>query len=210
MIARITGRLEEVTTTAALLDVSGGLSYEVLVPACDIGRLSTKLGQEIVLHTIHIVEGDPSRGALMPRLIGFLHESDRDFFRAFTTVKGIGVRKALRALVRPIAEIAGAIEAKDDKLLRSLPEIGKRTAETVIAELHGKVEEFAGEYVDSPDQPAGPALSEAASEALAVLIQLGEKRADAISLLERVAAVAPELESAEAIIQHVYKIKTKP
>jgi holliday junction DNA helicase RuvA len=210
MIARITGRLEEVTTTAALLDVSGGLSYEVLVPACDIGRLSTKLGQEILLHTIHIVEGDPSRGALTPRLIGFLHESDRAFFRAFTTVKGIGVRKALRALVRPIAEIAAAIEAKDDKLLRSLPEIGKRTAETVIAELHGKVEEFAGEYVDTPDQPAGPELSDAAGEALAVLLQLGEKRLDAIALLERVAAVAPELESAEDILQHVYKIKAKP
>ena len=126
MIARITGRLEQVADGVALVDAGAGLVYEVLVPACDVERLSRRTGQDVVLHTIHYLEGDPSRGMQQPRLVGFLNESDRGFFRLFTTVKGIGARKALRALVRSPGEVAAAIAAKDAKFLVALPEIGKR------------------------------------------------------------------------------------
>jgi len=204
MIARISGRLEEVRDAEALIDTGGGLWYEVMAPACDVERLTRRVGQEIVLHTIHHIEGDPARGSLAPRLIGFLAESDREFFRIFTTVKGIGVRKALRALHRPVAEIAAAIGAKDITFLKALPEIGPRTAERIVAELHGKVDEFAGEL---PEGPTESEMPEAGAEAVAVLVQLGERRADAVSLVERVLAVAPELTTAEEILQHVYKLK---
>ncbi|MHC4294152.1 MAG: Holliday junction branch migration protein RuvA [Planctomycetota bacterium] len=203
VIARIAGRLEEVSDTAALIDVGAGVWYEVLIPACDIERLSRRIGQDVILHTIHYLEGDPSHGAISPRLVGFASESDRDFFRLFTTVKGIGVRKALRSMVRPVAEVAAAIQVKDTKLLVALPEIGKRTAETVIAELHGKVEQFAGPAATAGEQK----MPEVAEEAAAVLVQLGERRADALALVQRVLSVAPELESPEAILQHVYKLK---
>ena len=202
MIARIAGRLEEVSDGLALVDTGGGLWYEILVPACDWERLGRRVGQDIILHTIHYFEGDPSHGMQTPRLIGFGCEGDRDFFRVFTTVKGIGVRKALRALLRPVAEVAAAIQAKDAKLLVTLPGVGKRAAETIIAELHGKVETFAGEAL-----PAEVEMPEAAAEALSVLVQLGERRADAMALIERVITVAPELESPEEIIQHVYRLR---
>lgn len=202
MIARITGRLEEVTDTAALIDVGGALWYEVHVPACEIERLARRVGEEIVLHTMDYLEGDPSRGSQHPRLVGFSSEGDRDFFRLFTTVKGIGIRRGLRALVRPPAEVAAAIAAKDAKFLVTLPEIGKRTAEHMIAELSGRVDEFAGEV-----PPETPELPEAAAEAQAVLVQLGERRADAAALVHRVLGVAPELDTPEAIIQHVYRLK---
>lgn len=203
MIAKITGRVEEVSSTAALLDVGGGLWYEVLVAACDVGKLSSRLGREVSLFTIHIIDGDPSRGQVTPRLIGFLSPEDRAFFKSFTKVKGIGVRKALRALVRPVAEIAAAIEDKDAKTLTALPEIGKRTAEQIIAELCGKVGEFAGDIKTSTSEEPIPA---AATEAIAVLVQLGEKRPDAQSLVERVIAVSPDA-TTEEIIQHAYKLK---
>lgn len=203
MIARISGRLEEITDASVLVDPGTGLWYEVLIPSCDISRLSRYVGQDVILHTIHYVEGDPSRGGQTPRLIGFCSEDDRHFFRLFTTVKGIGVRKALRALARPVAEIAAAIQNKDTKMLIALPEIGRRTAETVIAELHGKVERFAG-AAPGPQ----PEMSDAAAEALAVLVQLGERRPDAAALIERVLAVTPELDSPEAIIQQAYRLKT--
>ncbi|MBN1553163.1 MAG: Holliday junction DNA helicase RuvA [Phycisphaerae bacterium] len=205
MIARITGRLEEMTETSALVDCGAGLWYEVLIPAWEIERLTRRLGQDVVLHTIHIVEGDPSRGAVIPRLIGFAGEIDRAFFQTFTKVKGIGVRKALRALVRPVAEVAAAIEKKDATFLTALPEVGKRTAEQIIAELHGKMGDFAGEI--SPDAQSEP-IPEAGAEAVAVLVQLGERRADALALVERVLAVAPELSNPETIIQQVYRIKS--
>jgi len=203
MIARIAGILEHVSDTKALVDARNGLWYELLCPAFDLERLGRRVGQEVVLHTIHYIEGDPSHGVTTPRLIGFLQETDRDFFRLYTTVKGIGVRKALRSLVRPVAQVAAAIAAKDTHFLVELPEIGKRTAEQIIAELHGKVEAFAGPA--AAEQPS--AMSPAAQEAMAVLVQLGERRADALELIERVAAVAPDLSSPEAIIQAAYRLK---
>ena len=42
----------------------------------------------------------------------------------------------------PVGEIAQAIESKDARFLCELPEIGKRTAETIIVELSGKVDQF--------------------------------------------------------------------
>jgi Holliday junction DNA helicase RuvA len=203
MIARITGRLEAVSDSSALVDAGGGLWYEVLAPAFDIERLARRVGAEVVLHTIHYVEGDPSHGVQTPRLVGFLSENDRDFFRLFTTVKGIGVRKALRALVRPVAEVAAAIGAKDARFLVAMPEIGKRTAEQIIAELHGKVERFAGAAAVAAEK----VLPQAAVEAVSVLVQLGERRAEAVALVERVLAASPELNSPETIIQHAYRIK---
>jgi len=202
MIAKLTGRLEQVSAGSALVDVGNGLWYEVLIPAFDAERLTRRVGQDVVLHTIHYVEGNPAHGVQTPRLVGFQAETDRQFFRIFTTVKGIGVRKALRALVRPVAEVAAAIQAKDVQFLVALPEIGRRTAEQIVAELHGKVEEFAGPAAVA----AAAALPAAAVEALSVLVQLGERRADAAALIERVLAVEPQA-GPEALIQHVYRLK---
>lgn len=204
LIAKITGRLEQVLTGSVLVDVGGGTSYEVLVPSCDVERLSRRCGQEVVLHTIHYLEGDVSRGGAVERLAGFLSDSDREFFQVFTTVKGIGMRKALRALARPVSQVAAAVGAKDAAFLMTLPEIGKRTAERIIAELHGKVDAFAGEAVAADDRGD---LSEAGVEALAVLVQLGERRADAMALVRRVLTVAPELDAPETIIRHAYRLK---
>jgi len=202
MIAKIVGILQEMVDSSALIDAGAGLWYEAMVPAADVERLGRRIGQEVALHTIHYLEGDPSHGQVTPRLIGFPAEADRDFFKVFTTVKGIGVRKALRALVRPMSEVAGAIQGKDAKYLSALPEIGPRTAERIIAELLGKVERFAGEHARVEAE-----MPEAAQEAVAVLVQLGERTADAMALVQRVLAVAPELETAEEIIQQVYKLK---
>jgi Holliday junction DNA helicase RuvA len=190
---------------AALIDAGSGLVYEVLVPAFDVERLSRRIGQDVVLHTIHYFEGDPSHGVQQPRLIGFTAEADRGFFRLFITVKGIGMRKALRALARPVGEIAAAIQNKDAKFLVALPEIGRRTAEQVIAELHGKVDDYAAVGVSGT--PGAEPLPQPAAEAVAVLVQLGEKRADAMALVERVLAVSPDAATSEAIIRHAYRLK---
>jgi holliday junction DNA helicase RuvA len=204
MIARIAGTLEALEGSSAIINVGGGLWYDVLLPAFDHEYLTRKVGQAVTLHTIHYLEGDPSHGSQTPRLVGFLYESDRRFFRVFTTVKGIGIRKALRALRKPVGEVASAIVNKDAKFLIALPEIGKRTAETIIAELSGKVDEFA--TLGGASVPAEE-LSDAAREAISALVQLGERRPDAEALVERVLAVAPEADTPENILQHAYKLK---
>ncbi len=203
MIARIVGRLEQVETSKALLDTGGGLWYEVFVPAYSLDWLGRRVGQEIVLYTLHYLEGDPARGNLVPRLVGLPNETDRRFLELFTSVKGIGLRKALRALARPVADVAAAIVAEDADALTALPEIGKRTAQQIIAELHDRLDDFAA----AATVAAEAKLNEAGLQAVTVLIQLGEKRADATALVDRALAVAPELDSPEAIIQCVYRLK---
>ena len=210
MISRITGRLQRLSEGEALIDLGTGVCYDVHVPACDCERIERLTGQDVTLHTIHYLEGDPARGNLLPRLVGFLAEADREFFRVFTTVKGIGIRKALRALARPVSEVAAAIVAKDVRLLKNLPEIGPRMAERLVTELQDKVAAYAGEAsATAAGSAAGSAikLPDCASEAVSVLVQLGERRNDAIALVERVLAVAPEAASPEAIIQAVYRLK---
>src|SRR5262245_65553114 len=97
----------------------------------------------MTFHTLMYLQGDGSGGNIEPRLIGFLRPADKKFFEKFITVKGIGPRKALKALALPVGEIAQAIESKDARFLTQLPEIGKRTAEQIVAELSGKVQDFA-------------------------------------------------------------------
>src|SRR5947207_1477969 len=116
---------------------------ELPVPAADLAELRASLREQLTLHTIFYLAGDVSRGGAEPTLIGFLRADDKRFFNKFTTVKGIGVKTALRALTVPVGQIAQAIESRDARFLTSLDGIGKRTAELMIAELAGKVGEFA-------------------------------------------------------------------
>ena len=82
-------------------------------------------------------------GNLIPRLVGFLNQSDLEFFSMLTTVQGLSVKRSLKALTIPVKEMARAIELKNVSILKKLPEIGGKTAEKIIMELKGKVAKFA-------------------------------------------------------------------
>ena len=79
------------------------------------------------------------QGRVVPRLIGFTSEAELEFFELFCTVDKVGTRKAIKALVRPIKEIADAIQRQDAKWLTTLPGVGAATAEQIIATLRRKV-----------------------------------------------------------------------
>ena len=189
MIASITGKLALTTNESVLIDTGNGLTYEVHVPAFVITRLIQRVGGDITLQTLHYMESQNQGASFMPRLAGFLTTEDRAFFQLFTTVKGVGNRKALRALAMDMGQIAMAIADRDAAMLQSLPEIGKRTAETIIATLNGKVDHFAtaGAFAKSTaaDATANDAndapSSGLAREALEVLMQLGENRVQVVN-----------------------------
>jgi holliday junction DNA helicase RuvA len=190
MISAITGQLQKVQDDRVQL-ACDTVTYEILVPASDIGQLRTTIGQETTFHTIFDLEGDPTRGGLTPRLIGFLHSADKRFFQLFITVKGIGPKRALRALVQPTARIARAIESKDTHFLMELPEIGRRTAEQIVAELAGKLAELA---IPGPTQATVASTSHTIgeSEAIDAAVQLGIARAEAERLLDRARQADPD------------------
>ena len=186
MISALTGELRHVDEDRVHLQV-GPMLCEVLVPASDVHLLQAGVGEQMTFHTILYLEGDAAGGNLEPRLLGFLRPEDKRFFEKFITVKGIGPKKALKALIYPAGEIAQAIESKDAKFLVGLPQIGKRMAELIVAELAGKVGEFATVSMDERAALgfAGGSRTTAEEDAIAALMALGERRADAEHLLDR-------------------------
>ena len=209
MISSITGELRGVdpNESRARLRV-GPVLCEVLVPAFDLAELQQSIGREITLHTILDLEGDPTRGNLQPRLIGFLRDDDRKFFNLFTTVKGIGPKTALRALTVPVGQIAQAIEQKDSRFLLRLSGIGKRTAELIIAELAGKAGKFAGSGGAMAHAAPVKTRNQPEEDALAVLMQLGERRLDAEHLLDRAKQETPSLQTTDAILREMLRLRT--
>lgn len=204
MIARIEGKLVKLDSTCALVQV-GDISYEILLPGYCVNALSDKIGSDIALCTMEYYEGTPGGGNLIPRMIGFLNSGERDFFTKFTSVKGIGIKKGLRSLSMPIAAIAVAIEDGDDKMLMSLDGVGKRMAQQIIAELRGKLKLFATGAESA--RPAGAGFKPFQAEALEILIAWGEKRAEAMELIELASQKHPDINSAEELVPLVYRIK---
>jgi len=208
MIVRITGILGAVNKETVLLD-RDGISYEILVPAFAMNALQVRLGQSITLHTIHYYEGSAMGGNLFPRLVGFLVEDDRSFFIELIKVKGMGYRKALRACAQPVRQIASAIESGDIRALSSLPEVGKRTAEQLVVTLRGKLQRFS--WAQGQERGAGEpggSLNQIQQEALEVLTQLGERRNEAIDLIEKVCRVNPDFKDTAQIVEAVYRRKS--
>ena len=211
MICRITGQLEAIENGKARLALEGGLTYEVLLPACASARLGASIDSPVTLHTLHYMEGSSQGTSFIPRLAGFLTETDKAFFELFTTVKGIGARKALRAMTLDTAQIANAIADRDTKMLQTLPEIGKRMSETIVATLHGKVDTFVSGPSSGESTGGGgvPQPGRAASrEALEVLLQLGENRTQAVAWIDQVLTRDPEIDDAQVIITEVFKVKS--
>jgi len=204
MIARIEGKLVKLDTDCCLVQV-GAVGYEVMLPGYCVSALSDKIGSDIVLCTMEYYEGTPAGGNLIPRMVGFLSAGERDFFTKFISVKGIGIKKGLRSLSVPIATIAAAIENADDKILISLPGVGKRMAQQIIAELCGKLGQFAIGAEAAGQTGAG--FKPFQAEALEILIAWGEKRNEAIELIELAGKRHPDIDSAQDLVPLVYRLK---
>jgi Holliday junction DNA helicase RuvA len=140
---------------------------------------------------------------MIPRLVGFMSEAERDFYLLLVKVPGLGARTALKAMIIPPGEMANAIEGEDKNALSSLPGVGRRTADKIVASLKGKVLEFAFDK-DVKREARGP-WTETEEEALMVLLQLQYKRSEAEQLIIRARNKNPDLESAEALCQAVFK-----
>jgi Holliday junction DNA helicase RuvA len=60
---------------------------------------------------------------MIPRLVGFLDSFDRDFFELFSSVGGLGIKTALKAMVVPVNDIARAIEQEDAACWMPFPKL---------------------------------------------------------------------------------------
>ncbi|HJT36039.1 MAG TPA: Holliday junction branch migration protein RuvA [Pirellulales bacterium] len=203
MITKVTGRLLTIDDDALTLGV-GAFEYEVRIPEFTRRQLQSRVGQDVSLYTIDYLEGNPAQGRLTPRLIGFLSEVEREFFDLICSVDGVGVKKALRAMVRPVPEVATAIEEQDAKTLCSLPGVGAALADRIIAKLRRKVPKFA--LMVARETPvAADVHRDVIEETFQVLRQLGHSESDARRLLESALQAKKKYADVEALLQAIYQ-----
>jgi len=205
MIVRLTANLIDVTEDAVVVE-RDGIAREILVPHFAVGELAACRGREITLHTVEFYEGNHGSGHIVPRLLGFLHREDREFFERFIEVKGIGPRKAMKALAEPVRRIASWIESGDAKAIARLPGIGARAAEMIVATLKGKVSELAVGGAHSA--PAAAKFSAGQRDALEILVAWGDPRIDCERWLERAGQLHPGLGSPDEWVRAAYRVKT--
>ena len=122
MIAYLRGKLLEVTTDTAVIDVQG-VGYETLCSGRTLDQLRMQVGQELRLWIYTHVREDALQ------LFGFGSRQEKEVFLSLLKVNGVGPKSALSILSGAEAEkIIGFIEAGDAKALSNLPKIGKKTA----------------------------------------------------------------------------------
>jgi Holliday junction DNA helicase RuvA len=104
----------------------------------------------------------------------------------------------------PVSQMAAAIERGDEHTLTSLPDIGKKTAAQIIADLRGKVSEWTQEAAGV----AGPVeMNEPQRLALDILVQWGDRRADAQRWIAAAVRADPQLDDPQQIVRAAYKLK---
>lgn len=203
MISGITGKLLAVFEEHLILH-AGFMQIEVMIPEYTRRKLQQLKGEEITLCTIFYLEGNPAQGRLNPRLIGFQTEFEREFFELFCSVDGVGAKKALRAMVQPVEEVAYAIKQQDAKFLATLPGVGPATAERIIAKLRRKVAKFALFSPASGDFGEKPVDSGIMADAFQALLVLGHTEAEARKKIEKLTKSGREFKTVQEVIDAVY------
>ena len=181
--------------------IVNGIGYDVLIPAFVMKRIRAdrKEGEELELYvSFNQTERQPK-----PVLVGFQSALDKEFFELFISVEDIGPSAAVKALVKPVREIARSIEGKDARALKELKGIGERKAEKIIATLKGKV----AKYALMPDMAAPVEIVEDfRKEVEDVLVsQLGHKLLEARQLIEDAMKRNPRISSSEELFEEVYR-----
>jgi Holliday junction DNA helicase RuvA len=205
LISHLHGTLARKNDLASSVEVDvGGIWYEVELPAFVWRALEDRpVGADVELETFYFVTAN----APIPRLIGFLREVEREFFKKLIAVPNVGPTTATKALVFSVSTIARWIEAGDTAALGRLPAIGRRSAETIVAQLRGKVTEealLADEGFDKPEPPRPIGASDVARDTVEALVGLGYSRAEADRLVQQVETEGTPA-SVEEAIRAVFK-----
>jgi Holliday junction DNA helicase RuvA len=210
VLTKVRGILHTVTDESATLLIDP-FEVEVQIPEQARRALQSRVGEPVIFHTILYIEGGAMVSRMLPRLVGFLSAIDREFFDIFCSVDGVGVRKALRAMVRPVRELARTIQDQDVKTLSTLPGIGEATAERIVAKLRRKVGKFT--LIVGPQSSTAPAEADGAPEnaepdvirdTFAALLSVGHTDSQARGAIDRVLSGRKKFKSAADMIEAIY------
>jgi Holliday junction DNA helicase RuvA len=183
MIAYLRGKVLTTTAETAIVDI-GGVGYEVYCSGGAFRKIVA--GQYVELHTYLQVKEDGMT------LFGFESVKEKELFLKLTSVSGVGPKLGIAVLAALSGEeFAQAIAATDVKRLSAVKGLGKKTAEKIILELHGKISaaevmSASGDPILSSAAPMSAAkLSAADEEAVSALMGLGFTRAESTQAVKK-------------------------
>ena len=191
MIAKLTGRIEQIEADRCIVDVAG-VGYLVHASTRTLSALPAGQGASLLIET-HVRED-----AIV--LYGFFEAAEREWFRLLTTVQGVGAKVALNILsaLSPLDLIA-AIQAGDRGALTRAPGVGAKLAVRLLTELREKAGAMPAGIGFSPVLP--PPVGGVESDALSALVNLGYRRAEAQSAVARVLERLGDDASLDAVIR---------
>ena len=145
---------------------------QVFVPSNVIAGLGAA-GDTVSLHTLLRIREE------QPVIYGFPDEASLQLFTMLTGVSGVGPRLGLALLsALDAASLQLAVASGDAAALSAAPGVGRRTANRIILELRGKVDDIESDGM--------AAVSGGDSEVLAALSALGYSAAEARAAVDAI------------------------
>ncbi len=183
MIGFLRGKVRYLDPEYVLLEVNG-VGYEVVCSGAAFSKLSgVKKGEDGEVFTYMQVKEDAIS------LFGFADVTEKSLFLKLTSVQGVGAKMAIAILssMRP-GEVSEAIATADSKRFSAVKGVGKKTAERIILELHGKIsaDELLGAESVGGRSPALPTAED--DDAVAALMGLGFTKQESARAVERAKA----------------------
>ena len=183
MIAYVRGKVLTTTVETVIVDI-GGIGYEIY---CSKGAFEKAVNGEVVeLYTyLHVKEDGMT-------LYGFATPAEKELYLKLISVSDVGPKKGITILAGlSMDDFVAAVATADSKRLLTVKGLGKKTAEKIILELHGKIsaaEILEGDEEEKPvpvKAQASAKLSKTDEEAVAALIGLGFTRTESVQAIKR-------------------------
>ena len=182
MIAYLKGRVLTITSETAIVEV-GGVGYELYCSGGAFRKIT--VGEVVELYTYLQVKEDGIT------LFGFVNPKEKELFLKVISVSGVGPKMGIAILTGLSAdEFTQAIATADVKRLSAVKGLGKKTAEKIVLELHGKIS--AAEVMNASADPISAAVdlgvqsvSAQDEEAISALMGLGFTKNESANAVKR-------------------------
>ncbi len=182
MIAYLKGRVLAITSETAIIE-NGGVGYELYCSGGAFRKIT--VGEIVELYTYLQVKEDGVT------LFGFGAPQEKELFLKVVSVSGVGPKMGISILTGlSVEEFTQAIATADVKRLSAVKGLGKKTAEKIVLELHGKIS--AAEVMNASADPIETALankehalSPQDEEAISALTGLGFTKNESAQAVKR-------------------------
>lgn len=198
MIARLTGHITDEALDHFVVDVNG-VGYLV---HCPIGTAQRAKRLEdgrstLIIHTV--VRED----AFL--LYGFANQTEREIFLKIIAISGVGPKLASAILSdMDVNEILQTVQSENVQRLTKVSGVGKKTAQRLILELKGSLQNWAPEEAVAPKPKA--AASRLEDDLKSALLNLGYKPLLVDDVVDKLSPIPEDMNSIEPLIRQALKL----